>query len=134
MYIQKEVRKTTFWGTFCFCNKWVFRRHAVLRSSFVFPSHNKKILPMGMSKYVHINLSLNFKHDLSMLYNISFYHFWYINSFIYGLLFNNDSELSSSSLGRHDWKRNWLYCDVWLWKFTLPVLSLTAFSFKNSMI
>lgn len=27
-----------------------------------------KILPMGKYKYVYINLSLNFKHNLSMLY------------------------------------------------------------------
>lgn len=101
-----------------FLNKWVFRR----RGSWIlifFSSHNVKILPMGKSKYVYINLSLNFKQELSMLYNNFFTVYDMLHQlFRYMLLFNNDFELSTSSLKRHDWKRNWLYCYVWLPKFT----------------
>lgn len=38
-----------------------------------FSSYNMKIFPMGKSKYVYINLNLNFTHELSVLYNIKFY-------------------------------------------------------------
>lgn len=53
-----------------------------------------KILPMGKSKYVHINLNLNFKHDISMLYNVLTVYDASIHLYIYMLLFNNDWELS----------------------------------------